>query len=318
MRAPAPGSAGAPRGRRRARGRQAWSGTMRTGMGNADGTTAPAVELACRDHPGGAPAIVALHGLASNARWWDLVAARLRLRLVAPDLRGHGQSPRPDTGYGFDAVTADVVALLDRLGIDRAVVAGHSWGASVALQLAADHPDRVIACVCVDGGIGDMRSRFPGGWAEAERALRPPDLVGVRRSAVTAWASGALAEGSDAATAAAILLANFEPAGRDGEHAGGADQRLRPRLRLERHMEIARALFDVDNLAVLERVRAPVVAVLARGPDSPWMAAKRDGAAAATAAMGDRLRVVWVDGGHDLPVQRPDAVARELEAAASA
>jgi len=48
--------------------------------------------------------LLALHGLASNARWWDLVAGRLapEHRVVAVDLRGHGRSDRPDTGYGVD------------------------------------------------------------------------------------------------------------------------------------------------------------------------------------------------------------------------
>ena len=276
-------------------------------------TPTPTVELAVRDHPGDLPAVVALHGLASNARWWDLVADRLANRLVAPDLRGHGLSPKPAGGYDFNAVTADVAALVDRLGLDRVLVAGHSWGASVALQLAADHPERVLACVCVDGGLGSLKARFPGGWSEAQVAMRPPDLVGVRAYQVRAWAGGALAEGSDASTAAEILLGNFELL-----HAADPEGPLRPRLRLESHMAIARALFELDGIELALRVHAPVVAVLAEGEASPWMDAKREAAAEAQALLGDRLRVVWVEGGHDLPVQRPDAVAREIAATLTA
>src|SRR5690349_22732038 len=136
----------------------------------------PTVELAFRDHAGAPPVIVAMHGLASTARWWDLVAARLPNRLVAPDLRGHGESPKPDAGYGFDAVTADVVALLGRLALERVLAVGHSWGASVALRLAADHPDRVLGCVRVDGGLRNLRLRFAGWGPEAQVSMRPPDL----------------------------------------------------------------------------------------------------------------------------------------------
>jgi pimeloyl-ACP methyl ester carboxylesterase len=273
----------------------------------------PPVELAYRDHPGPAPAVVALHGLASNARWWDLVAAALHHRVVAPDLRGHGESPKPVSGYGFDEVSDDVAALLDRLELGRVLIAGHSWGASVALQLAADHPDRVLGCVCVDGGIGSLRSRIAGGWPEAEVAMRPPDLVGVRRYQVEAWARGPLAEGSDSATAARILLGNFEPL-----DPAAPEGPLRPRLRLERHMQIAKELFELDGLALLKRVRSPVVAVLADGPESAWMETKREGAEQARLILGDRLRVVWVEGDHDLPVQHPAAVAREISAALAA
>lgn len=269
------------------------------------------VDLACRDHPGDPPAVVAMHGLASNARWWDLVAARLgKNRLVAPDLRGHGQSPKPDDGYGLDAVTADVVALLDRLALDRVLAVGHSWGASVALQLAAEHPAHVLGCVCVDGGLGNLRARFPGGWAEAEDAMRPADLVGIPAERIRGWArGGALADGSDPDSAAEILLGNFEPL-----DPADPDGPQRPRLRLEHHMQIARALFELDGLALARRVEVPIVAVLAEGEASAWLDAKRDAAAEAQVVLGDRLRVVWVRGEHDLPVQRPDDVAREIAA----
>ena len=118
---------------------------------------------------------------------------------------------------------------------------------------------------------------------------------------------------TDPDTAASILLGNFEPL-----DPADPDGPLRPRLRLERHMQIARALFELDGLALLERVRSPVVAVLADGPDSAWMEAKREGAEQARLVLGDRLRVVWVEGGHDLPVQHPDPVAREISAALAA
>ena len=71
------------------------------------------LQMSVRDHPGGSPPVLALHGLASNARWWDLVAARLspRWRVLAPDLRGHGRSDRPEAGYSFAEVVEDLRGL---------------------------------------------------------------------------------------------------------------------------------------------------------------------------------------------------------------
>src|SRR5215469_610667 len=105
--------------------------------------------LSVRDRPGGEPAILAMHGLASNARWWDLVGAELAPahRVVAVDLRGHGQSDRPETGYDFDTVVADVREVVEALTPRPLVVAGHSWGASVALAYAAAHAERVLGAV---------------------------------------------------------------------------------------------------------------------------------------------------------------------------
>ncbi|MFD9125144.1 alpha/beta fold hydrolase [Kitasatospora sp. NPDC059571] len=107
------------------------------------------------EHPG-APTVVALHGITANALSWARVAHHLRGRvtLVAPDLRGRAGSNGIEGPYGIGAHADDVVALLDALGPERAVVTGHSMGAFVAALAAARHPARVASLVLVDGGIG--------------------------------------------------------------------------------------------------------------------------------------------------------------------
>ena len=80
-----------------------------------------------------------VHGLASNARLWDQVAfvlAGLGHDVVAVDLRGHGQSDKPEDGYDTPTVAADVVHLIESLALDRPVVVGQSWGANVAIEVA--------------------------------------------------------------------------------------------------------------------------------------------------------------------------------------
>ncbi len=98
------------------------------------------LRLAMRDWNGvesDRPPLVLVHGLASNARIWDLVAPYLqaRFRVVAIDQRGHGQSDKPDDGYDYDTVSDDLVAAVAALGFRRPVIIGHSWGAGVALHL---------------------------------------------------------------------------------------------------------------------------------------------------------------------------------------
>lgn len=266
------------------------------------------VRLGIRDHAGGEPALVCLHGLASNARWWDLVAARLapRHRVVAVDLPGHGRSDRPEAGYGFEDVGSDVHALVDALGVGRHLLAGHSWGASVALWCAAARPAGVLGVACVDGGAVDLRSVFGGSWETAERAMTPPRLQGLTEADLRRWvgASG-LAEGSDPDRATAILLGNFE-AGPDGTG-------LRPRLSLDRHMAIARTLFEQDVPALWRGLGAvPALLALASGSDPGPMAARREAAEVAESLHTGATLVRWIEGGHDLPVQRPDAVAAAI------
>src|SRR4029450_3520698 len=83
------------------------------------------ITLHARDWGGGGQAVVLLHGLASNARIWDGVAPRLvgaGLRVVAVDLRGHGESEQPDDDYDFASVGQDVSSALAGLELERPVL----------------------------------------------------------------------------------------------------------------------------------------------------------------------------------------------------
>ncbi len=268
----------------------------------------PRLTLSVRDHAGGEPAVLALHGLASNARWWDLVAERLvpGHRVLAVDLPGHGRSDRPDGGYDFDTVSADLAGLLAVVHPSSVVAVGHSWGATVALALAVDHPDLALGVVCIDGGAGDLKAYFGPSWEMAEQTMRPPALTGITPAMLRAWMeSSPLRDGSDPDTAAEILVGNFED---DGSGAGT----LRPRLSLDHHMEIAHHLFDADGFELMEKVRCPILFIPAGHPDHEDTPKMRS-MARVREVLGDRARIVWIDGVHDLPVQRPVEVAAAID-----
>ncbi|MBA3389225.1 MAG: alpha/beta hydrolase [Rubrobacter sp.] len=112
------------------------------------------VELAMGRAGQGPNPLVCLHGITAQHRAFNTPARHLSPShsLAAVDLRGRGDSDKPETGYGLDAHASDVVRVLDYLGMERAILAGHSMGAFVALQTALRHPDRVRALVLLDGG----------------------------------------------------------------------------------------------------------------------------------------------------------------------
>jgi pimeloyl-ACP methyl ester carboxylesterase len=99
--------------------------------------------------------VVAAHGVTANHRSWQSVARALGpdMSLVAPDLRGRGRSCDLPGPFGMRAHADDLVAVLDHLGLDRAVLAGHSMGAYVATVAATRYPKRWSSVVLVDGGI---------------------------------------------------------------------------------------------------------------------------------------------------------------------
>jgi pimeloyl-ACP methyl ester carboxylesterase len=103
--------------------------------------------------PAAAPTVVLVHGLGGSTAWWDPVVPALRdLHVVRVDLLGHGGSARPAGGYGIAEQARRVGAVLDRLGVRRATLVGHSTGGMVTTSLAEQRPDLVAALALIDTG----------------------------------------------------------------------------------------------------------------------------------------------------------------------
>lgn len=100
----------------------------------------------------GKPDVFLLHGLYDRWESWIPVINDLAVHfsVSAPDLRGHARSSWPERGYLVENNVEDMVHLMDSLGITRSIPIGHSFGASIALALAAKHPDRVNALILAD------------------------------------------------------------------------------------------------------------------------------------------------------------------------
>ncbi|MCU0509302.1 MAG: alpha/beta fold hydrolase [Anaerolineae bacterium] len=98
------------------------------------------------------PALLLIHGFPLDSAMWDAQLSGLaqHCRVVAPDLRGHGASDAPPGPYSIDQHADDLAALLDALGIQRAVVGGLSMGGYVALSVWRRHPARVSALALID------------------------------------------------------------------------------------------------------------------------------------------------------------------------
>ena len=134
------------------------------------------VVLGYDDAGSGYPPLVLVHGAACNRRFWDQQVSRFSSahRVIAVDLRGHGESDAPSERYPVRLFAEDLASTCTQLGIDNAVVIGHSLGGLVALDFASAYPDRVAAAVMIDSPL------LPGGdRAEVVRdlvaGLRGPD-----------------------------------------------------------------------------------------------------------------------------------------------
>ncbi|WP_119065823.1 alpha/beta fold hydrolase [Rubrobacter indicoceani] len=123
--------------------------------------------LALWKTPGERPAVLCLHGISAQHRSFNALASAVETPLAALDLRGRGDSEKPESGYGLAAHAEDLIRTLDHLGLERAILCGHSMGAFVATRFACDHPERVRALVLLDGGW--PREEDPEAVSEEDR-----------------------------------------------------------------------------------------------------------------------------------------------------
>ncbi|MBI4494968.1 MAG: alpha/beta hydrolase [Chloroflexi bacterium] len=267
------------------------------------------LRLAYSEWPGQGRPLVLLHGLASNRHIWDLVAPHLapRFRVLAPDQRGHGESDKPDQGYDVATPAADLECFLQAAGVEQPVLVGHSWGAGVALVYAATRPEAVAALVLVDGGFADLQATDRS-WEQVERELAPPQLAGMARPEFLARVRSGPLGGLWSPTVEAIVLANFQVDPQD---------RISPRLTRERHMQLVRALWELRPSELWPRLRCPTLLLPARRqPENEREAAFLERKAAGVAAaerLIPRAAVHWMDDTiHDIPLQRPEELARAI------
>lgn len=129
----------------------------------------PRLHYAEQGPPDGEAALLLLHGYTDS--WFSF--SRLmpllppRYRIVAPDLRGHGDSERPSHGYTVADTAADVVAFLDAVGIERAAVVGHSGGSYTARRVALSYPERVTGLTLIGSAITPLND----GTRELQQAV---------------------------------------------------------------------------------------------------------------------------------------------------
>jgi pimeloyl-ACP methyl ester carboxylesterase len=263
-------------------------------------TVADGTRLHVRHWPGdpGRIPFLLVHGLSSNARLWDGVAAGLAAAghpAYAIDLRSHGDSERPGDGYDTATAAADVAGVAASLGLAPAVVAGQSWGGNVTVTLAAKNPDTVRAVALVDGGWIDLRSGFAD-WDACAARLRPPDLDRLRAGDLAARLRRAHPDWADWAIEA--TLANFRV---------DTDGRLTRRLPVPLHMRILRSMWDDPPAPYLPSVLVPALLLPAGGDERKRATVER----AATALPQATIRG-YPGADHDLHAQHPRRVAADL------
>ncbi|PKB64035.1 MAG: hypothetical protein BZY80_04270 [SAR202 cluster bacterium Io17-Chloro-G2] len=262
-----------------------------------------------RDWGGSGQPVVLLHGLASTCHIWDFVAPMLaqHFAVVAVDQRGHGESAKPGHGYDFATVSNDLLAFLKAREISKPVIAGHSWGADVALEFAVSNPGEARGICFVDGGMIEPSARQQS-LEQARKEMAPPIFDNVTRNEFLERVRSRQNGIFSSPEAAEIVLANFDTL---------TDGTIRAHLSRDNHLRIIDALWDHHPPVLYPQVECPVLIMPARQQDDPATFQRRDRRAKSLARAAELLPVsktVFLENSvHDVPVQRPGLVARVIK-----
>jgi pimeloyl-ACP methyl ester carboxylesterase len=268
------------------------------------------------------PPILLVHGLAATAWAWTPVARRLAgatrvpTRVLAMDLRGHGLSDSPRSGYDVESLAFDALTVLAANGYGTdvdgppAVIAGHGLGAMVAVAAAAVQPASVSGVGLIDGGWEDLAESTRMTAAEFERTIGDPPEVLASMAAYltdrrdfdpTTWDAD-----QERAARAAV----------DEKHAG----HVVPVVRLHALRSTVEAMFEYEPRHMLATLSVPLyVAIAESGTGDDETAAERRLAledvlqARSRAGLPPTVVKRYVRAGHNLMRYRPAEIAADLE-----
>jgi 3-oxoadipate enol-lactonase len=236
--------------------------------------------------PAEAPVLVLSNSLGATLGMWDPQITELahRFRVVRYDARGHGDSPAPQGPYTMDDLGGDVIALLDRLGVDRAHLCGLSIGGLVSLWLAVHAPDRIdrLVLCCTSAWFGD-----PDPWFERAATVRARGPVAVASTVVGRWFTPSFAAAHPGLVATMRAMIASTPA--------------------EGYAACCEVVGTTDLRPDLHSISAPTL--LVAGREDPAVPAAR---LEATAAGIPGCRVEMVEAAHMANVEQPAAVTAAI------
>jgi 3-oxoadipate enol-lactonase len=238
--------------------------------------------------PDGAPVFAFSNSLGTRGEMWDAQAAALsdRFRVLRYDTRGHGDSPVPPGPYAMPELGGDVIALLDRLGLERVTFCGLSIGGMTGMWLGVNAPERierlVICCTA-------MQLPPPEMWIDRAAQVREEGMASVIDATMERWFTPGFRESSpDTVDRIRKTFLETEPEG----YAGCCE-----------------ALAEFDMRGQLEAIMAPTLVIA--GDDDPVGTPERAAAIGAEIA-GSRVAVL-PGARHLAAVEKADEVTRELE-----
>lgn len=237
------------------------------------------------DGPEGAPALVLLHSLGTNAHVWDgqVQALARQFRVIRPDLRGHGLTGCTPGPYSMAGFADDLAALLDALAVERAHIGGISIGGMIAQAFAAGYGHRAASLILVDTA---MAIPPPASWVERAATVRTQGIGAIADAVIGRWVTPASLDTAATAGLRAMLL----------------------RTPVEGYAAAAEAIAAADLTASTSKLALPALILVGAQDQSTPVSA----AAALHQAITGSSMVILPDAAHIPLAEQADAVTANI------
>lgn len=271
-------------------------------------------EVTLSVHRGGSGApLILLHGFPQNHACWSKVAPALAewFDVIVPDLRGYGDSEAPADDAAHEAyskrrMAADIVGLMEALGLESAGVLGHDRGARVAYRMALDHPDRVARLGIVEVvPTGDFWAAWDADLALAayhwtflaQPAPLPERMIGADPAGYIDWTLGSWTAARSLQPFEAAALEGYRAQARDPARVAAMCADYRAGATIDRRL-------DEADRETGRRITAPLMFLYAR----TGFPARTGDPAGLWRRWAEDVAAIPADGGHFLPEENPQAV----------
>ena len=233
-----------------------------------------------------------IHGLSSSAFLWEPLVDEMgnEFNFYAIDLRGHGLSDKPNSGYDLYTIKNDVNLFIEKLNLENLIIIGQSMGVEISL-LSSINSKHVKGCIGIDGGFYDLKKKYKN-KKECLEALKPPDLNGINKEEMLKILRNHHPDWSEKA-----ILGQFSIFEVDNE------DKIIKRLELKNHIKILESLWDNDSIDNLKFITVPIFLILVNFKVN----------------INDfdhdkiKIDIEKLEGDHDIHAQKPEIVSKIIK-----
>ncbi len=262
--------------------------------------TSDGIKLSVNRYPENGNQILLIHGLASNSGLYLAMCENLHSMgydTYSIDLRGHGMSDKPISGYDYLTISRDIASVFDHFKLKKPLLVGQSWGGNVVIDYISRYGENVLGGMLIDGGWICLKASFTS-IKDAKTALAPPKFQNLTIRNLEKGFREMHPDWPKVSIKGSLMNFSIDDNGF-----------VTPNLSFENHMRILENLYEDDPVLKAKRIKEPILLVVAgsKTPEKLEQVSNLEGSL-------KHYKTLWFENAvHDLHAQIPDTISELIK-----